>query len=367
MTMAQAFSASSPPKRLCLLRLSALGDITHVLPTLRTLQQHWPKTEISWIIGKTEYQLVKGIEGINFIIFDKAAGFAAYRKLKKDIRSHLGNEKFDVLLHMQLSIRASLASLAIPADIKLGFDKARAKDLQSIFCNRQIQPQSIRQHVLESFLEFPRYFGLKPVMRWELPVSAEAVESVTNKIEQASPLASKKIFVINPCAVAKAKNWRNWTSQGYAAVADYVHTKHDMQVVLTGGFSEIERDTAQQVMGLCKTAKPVNLVAATSIDEMVATLSLADIVLAPDTGPVHIASALNTNTIGLYASTNPQRAGPYRHQQFVANRYPEALQQYHQQTIEQASWGKRIKTAECMKLITVDDVIEKIEMINRVN
>jgi len=360
----RTFSASSAPKRICLLRLSALGDITHVLPTLRTLQKHWPDTEITWIIGKTEYQLVRAIDGINFIIFDKAAGFSAYSKLKKDIRSHIGKDKFDILLHMQLSIRASVASLAIPAGIKLGFDKARAKDLQSIFCNRQIQPETIRQHVLESFLEFPRYFGLTPLMKWDLPVSAAAVESVRQKIIKAGTPADKKIFVINPCAVAKSKNWRNWTSEGYAAIADYVHTQHDMQVVLTGGFSELETDTAERIIRLCKAAKPVNLVAATSIDEMVATLELADIVLAPDTGPVHIASALNTDTIGLYASTNPQRAGPYRHQQFVANRYPEALQQYDQQTVEQASWGKRIKTAECMKLITVDDVIEKIDMIN---
>ena len=365
MDTAQTFSASTPPKRICLLRLSALGDITHVLPTLRTLQHHWPETEITWIIGKTEYQLVRAIEGINFIIFDKAAGFSAYSKLKKDVRSHLGRDKFDVLLHMQLSIRASVASLAIPARIKLGFDKARAKDLQSIFCNRQIQPESIRQHVLESFLEFPRYFGLKPVMKWGLPVSADAIESVKSKINMAGAAADRKLFVINPCAVAKSKNWRNWTSEGYAAIADYVHTKHDMQVVLTGGFSSLEKDTAEQIIGLCKAAKPINLVATTSIDEMVATLSLANIVLAPDTGPVHIASALNTDTIGLYASTNPQRAGPYRHQQFVANRYPEALQQYHQQTVEQASWGKRIKTAECMKLITVNDVIEKIEIIEK--
>ena len=347
-----------------MLRLSALGDITHVLPTLRTLQHHWPQTEITWIIGKTEYQLVRAIQGVNFIIFDKAAGFAAYRKLKKDIQSHLGGDSFDILLHMQLSIRASIASLVIPATIKLGFDKARAKDLQSIFCNRQIQPQTIRQHVLESFLEFPRYFGLEPVMRWELPVSADAVESVKNKINKVAPSTGRKIFVINPCAVAKSKNWRNWTAEGYAAIADHVHA-HGMLVVITGGFSEIERDTAEQIIGLCKSARPVNLVAATSIDEMVATLSIADIVLAPDTGPVHIASALNTNTIGLYASTNPQRAGPYRHQQFVANRYPEALQQYHQQTVEQASWGKRIKTAECMKLITVDDVIAKIDLIEK--
>ncbi len=343
---------------MCLLRLSALGDITHVLPTLRTLQHHWPNTKITWIIGKTEYQLVKAIENINFIVFDKSSGLSAYPDLKKQIKQHLKGKAFDVLLHMQLSIRSSVASIFIPADIKLGFDKARAKDLQSIFCNRQIRPGSTRQHVLDSFLEFPRYFGLDPVMEWQLPVSQKATESIKQKIQ-----SDKKLFVINPCAVAKSKNWRNWTSEGYAAIADFVSNKYDMQVVLTGGNSQLEKNSAKEILALCKNAKPVNLIASTSIDELVATLQLADIVLAPDTGPVHIASALGTKTIGLYATTNPDRAGPYKHRQYVVNKYPEALLQYYQQSVEDASWGKRIKTAECMNLISVDDVTKQIESI----
>jgi heptosyltransferase I len=335
-----------------------LGDITHVLPTLRTLQKHWPETKITWIIGKSEYQLVKAIANVHFIIFDKSAGLSPYLDLRKQIKQLLGDRPFDILLHMHLSLRASVASLFIPATIKLGFDKARAKDMQSLFCNRQISPDSTRQHVLDSFLEFPRFFGLIPVMEWQLPVSASAIDSVKIKIH-----SNKKIFVINPCAVAKSKNWRNWTAEGYAAIADFVSEKHDMQVVLTGGNSALEKNTATEIRTLCKTAKPVNLIAATSIDELVAVLHLADIVLAPDTGPVHIASALGTNTIGLYASTNPDRAGPYNHRQSVVNKYPDALQQYHHQSVAEAPWGKRIKTAECMKLIAVNDVIKQIETI----
>ena len=164
MASSQTFSRARPPETLCLLRLSALGDITHVLPTLRTLQKHWPTTKITWIIGKSEYQLVKAVGNINFIIFDKSAGFSSYRELNKQIKQHLQGKAFDVLLHMQLSIRASVASIFIPATIKLGFDKKRAKDLQSLFCHHQIKHDSIQQHVLDSFVEFPRYFGLQPVL-----------------------------------------------------------------------------------------------------------------------------------------------------------------------------------------------------------
>ena len=358
MTLSRTYSRSTPPETLCLLRLSALGDITHVLPTLRTLQTHWPDTKITWIIGKTEYQLVKAIDNINFIIFDKSAGLSAYFDLKKQIKQQLKGRDFDVLLHMQLSIRASVASLFIPAHIKLGFDRARAKDMQSLFCRQRISPQSTRQHVLDSFLEFPRYFGLDPVKQWQLPVSPSAIESVKNKIN-----SDKKLFVINPCAVAKSKNWRNWTSEGYAAIADFVSDKYDMQVVLTGGYNQLEKKSAEEILTLCNTAKPVNLIASTSIDELVATLHLAHIVLAPDTGPVHIASALGTKTIGLYATTNPERAGPYNHRQYVVNKYPDALLHFYQQKVEDVSWGKRVKTAEGMNLISADDVIKQIENI----
>ncbi len=358
MAPAQTFSRANPPETLCLLRLSALGDITHVLPTLRTLQKYWPETKITWVIGKTEYQLVKAIENINFIVFDKSAGLSAYRELNRQIKQQIGKDSFDILLHMQLSIRASVASLSIPAKIKLGFDKVRAKDMQSLFCNQQITPTSTRQHVLDSFLEFPRYFGLEPILDWQLPVTPAAVAAIKKQLQP-----DKKIFVINPCAVAKSKNWRNWTAEGYVAIADFVYEQHDMQVVLTGGHSQLEKDTAEQILSLCKNAKPLNLIASTSIDELVAILHLADIVLAPDTGPVHIASALGTDTIGLYASTNPERAGPYNHQQYVVNKYPQALLKYNNKTVEDARWGERIKTADCMALITVDDVKQKINSI----
>jgi len=133
--------------------------------------------------------------------------------------------------------------------------------------------------------------------------------------------------------------------------------------VLTGGSSQLEKDTAEEISSLCKTAEPINLVGLTSINELVAILHLADIVLAPDTGPVHIASALGTDTIGLYASTNPDRAGPYNHKQTVVNKYPQALLKYNNKTVEDAAWGERIKTADCMALITPNDVIKQIDKI----
>ena len=351
MTLSQ-FNLSNPPKNICILRLSALGDITHALPVLRTLQKNWPNTSITWIIGKTEYQLVKDIEDVEFIIFDKSQGLAAYNAIRKQLKTR----HFDILLHMQLSLRASAISFFVPADIKLGFDKERAKDMQWLFSNRKIKPASTRQHVVDSFMEFTAHFGLKPEMEWALPVSDAAHESLKHKLDKND---QKKLLVINPCAVAKSRDWRDWTIDGYAAVADYASEELGMKVILSGGSSMREQNVAATIFSLCKE-KPVNLVGQTSIAEMVALLDMASVVIAPDTGPAHIANALNTPVIGLYAATNPQRAGPYRFQKLVVNHYTYALEKYYKLSVGDAPWGQRIHIDGCMAMIKADEVIKKL-------
>src|SRR5688572_15590605 len=128
---------SEPPRRLCILRLSAIGDTCHVVPLLRTLQQAWPATQLTWVIGKVEAKLMGLIEGVEFITVDKRAGLGARRQLRKQ----LGGRQFDVLLHMQLALRASLLAREIRADVKLGFDRKRARELQWLFTNARITPR----------------------------------------------------------------------------------------------------------------------------------------------------------------------------------------------------------------------------------
>ncbi len=347
------FTLSTPPETLCILRLSALGDITHSLPVLRTLQKHWPKIRISWIIGKTEYELVREIDGVEFIIFDKSLGFAAYPALRRA----LGGRKFDVLLHMQLSLRASIASLFIPAQFKLGFDRARAKDLQWLFTRHRIEPASIRQHVVDSFLEFPAYFGLPAEMQWQLPVPDSAASTIQQKLP-----AGRDIAVINACALAKSRDWRDWTEEGYAKIADHLAEQHGLQVVLSGGPSPREREKAESITALCQH-KPQDLVGKTSIAELVALLAAAKLVIAPDTGPAHIANAVNTPVIGLYATTNPDRAGPYRFRQYVVNRYPQALKHFNQLEVEVAPWGTRVHNSAGMAMITADEVKQMVDRV----
>ena len=155
-----------PPRNLCVLRLSALGDVTHVIPLIRQIQRQWPDCRITWICGAFEYNFLKLIEGVRFIRFDKKEGFKAYLSLRKQ----LCEDYFDVLLHMQVSARANLASMFVNADVRLGWDTDRSRDLHRLFINRSV-PVASMQHQQDGFLSFGTPLGLRQSSPdWDLPI-----------------------------------------------------------------------------------------------------------------------------------------------------------------------------------------------------
>ncbi|MGH7486447.1 MAG: glycosyltransferase family 9 protein, partial [bacterium] len=272
-----------PPASACILRLSAVGDVCHTLPVVRTLQAAWPESRFTWIIGKLEASLVGDIPGIEFIIFDKAQGRAAYG----DLRRRLAGRHFDLLLHMQLSLRASLASLlAIRADDKLGFDRERAHDLQWLFTNRRI-PHRDRQHVMDSLFGFAEACGVSSrELRWDIPVPPEADAYARAQIPDGSPT-----LVISPCANARFRNFRNWRAEHYAAVADHAVRQHGMQVILSGGPSAVEREVGDHILAAMKTT-PLDLIGKTSLKQSLAILRRATALISPDSGPVHMGTTV---------------------------------------------------------------------------
>jgi heptosyltransferase I len=233
--MLMTLPLTSPPGSLCILRLSALGDISHVLPLLRTIQDYWPHTRLSWIIGKREYQLVYDIPDIEFILFDKSAGLRGYQAMRRQLRGR----NFDVLLHMQTSLRANLVSRLVHSPIKLGFDRQRAKDLQWLFTNHKIAYQP-RQHVIDSFFGFSEALGInQKLLRWDIPIPEEARSTLREHLPSGKPY-----LVISPCS---SMAYRNWDALRYAEVASYANANYGLAIVLSGGASEIEHAFGQTI------------------------------------------------------------------------------------------------------------------------
>jgi len=342
------------PGSICILRMSAIGDVSHALPVVRTLQTEWPETRITWIVGKTEYGLLSGIDGIEFIVFDKSNGLKEYWNLYRQLRAR----RFDVLCHMQVSIRASIASLLVRAGIRLGFDRNRAKDFQWLFTNQKIdyKPQ---QHVMESFFGFAEKLGINHrVMEWKIPVY-ESDNSKARKLIPTTPY-----FVISPCS---SVSYRNWSVEGYTAVARYLYDKYRLKCVLCGGFTDIEQRYGDEIQTrLFKDGfedAVVNLIGKTNLKQLLVVLGNSNFLISPDAGPAHLATAVNTPVVGLYACTNPDRARPYLSQKYVVNRYPEAVLKEYGKGVEELPWGIRVRKPEAMSLITEFDVFAMVDRV----
>lgn len=344
-------SIDTPPRAVCVLRLSAIGDTCQVLPVVRTLQRAWPETQFTWLIGTLEASLMKGVAGIEFITFDKSRG----RHGRRELRQLLADRQFDALLHMHASMRANLVSRCVDARLRLGFDRARARDFQWLFTNQRIAAQP-RQHVMDGLFGFAAALGVRERdLRWDIPVGDDDKDFASRVRGDAS-----RLVVVSPCSSQRARNYRNWPRERFVDVIDYLVSAHTARVVVTGGPSKLEREYGQ-VLAAAAPGKVQNVVGQTSLKRLYALIDAADAVICPDSGPAHLGTAAGTPVIGLYAGSNPGRTGPYLSQQWVINKYPDAVRRAFGTDVEDVRWGRRVRDPRVMELITVDDVIAKLD------
>lgn len=350
------------PERLCLFRLSAIGDCCNIVPVVRTLQAFLPDTRLTWVMGKTEASLLGDLDGVEVIPHDKRNGTGT-------LRHQLGARDFDVLLLMQVALRAGLTARAVRAPVRIGFDRSRSRDGHGLFVNRRI-PARPPGHVTEGFFGFCEALGVKErVLRWDIPVPETSVEQVDHWLGTASRRGGKEsppLLVISPCSSERFRNFRDWPAEHYARVAHHAAVKHGMQVVFTGGKSEREREYGERIeyelARLGKVPVPkLNLIGRTSLKALFALIRRATAVIAPDSGPVHMAVAAGTPALGLYATSNPDRTGPLLGRRWVVNAYPQAVQRFLKRSVDGIPWGKRVRDPNAMALITPAMVIERLD------
>jgi heptosyltransferase I len=346
--MDQVESSGIEPGSLCLLRTSAIGDVTHVVPMVRTLQRHWPSTRLTWLIGKLEHKLVGDLPGVEFIVFDKHAGRTGARA----VREKLAGRRFDALLHMQVALRSNLLSLSVKAPLRIGYDRARSKDLHGLFVTCRI-PARRGEHVLDAMASFLEPLGLKQnEVRWDIPIPDEAHAFAERCLPGDVPT-----LLVSPVSSHRLRNWR---PEYYAAAMDHASLALGWRVALCGGPSAFEREFANAVLARMKS-RPLDLVGKDTLKQLLALLQRASLVLCPDSGPMHMANAVGTPVLGLHAASNPARSGPYSDRQWCVDRYDAAARKFRRKPAEALGWGTKLEYPGVMDLIGVDDVIERLD------
>jgi heptosyltransferase I len=288
------------PDNICIVMMSAVGDAVHVLPVINALKRANPKTRITWVLQPGPAALVRGHRSVDeIIVFDRARGLKAFT----DVGRELAKRQFDLVINLQVYFKAGIVTASTHAPVKLGFDRARARDFNWLFTNRKIPAHPV-QHVQDQYFEFLTALGVSPKpVEWDLgpwPQEREWQRRFASSIDR--PIAS--------IVVATSKPEKDWLPDRWAEVADALHQQFGMQVVLVGGKSERELAAERIVMQRAKHKPRSEL--GSGLRNLVSILDSSALVLSPDTGPLHMAVALDRPVISLMGYTNPKRTGPYR-------------------------------------------------------
>lgn len=337
--------------KICLFRLSALGDVVHALALVRRIQTHWPDAQITWVIGKFEHKLVGDVAGVNFVPVDKKQGWAA----RKQLAAQMAGQEFDALLLCQIAFRAGMLASVIRARRRIGYDWGRSKELHSWFIRERIAAPTHFQHVHELLQSFADALSVPAApTRWDLPIPDEAHAFAAEHLPGTQPT-----LIISPCS---SHRLRNWHPGGYAALAAHAVSRYGLRVALCGGPSAIEREMADAIKGQCPVAL-VDLVGKDTLKRAMALMQRSIAVLTPDSGPMHIANALGVPVLGLHAASDARRSGAYGNLRYTVDCFPAACEKYLHKAHADTPWGTKIEYEGVMDLIPIPAVIEKLDLL----
>jgi heptosyltransferase I len=328
--------------RVGIVMMSAVGDAVHVLPLLTALKRHRPETRTTWVLQPGAASLVRGHWAVDEIIpFDRGVGWRAYPAVRRELAKHT----FDVVLALQVYFKAGIVTSFTRSPIKLGFDRARARDLNWLFTTHRL-PAREGQHVQDQYFEFLEALGVPhepPV--WDLgpwPQERAWQREFMSRFDR--PIA--------PIVVATSKAEKDWMPERWAEVSDALYEDFGLQPVLVGGKSP--REIAAERIILDRARVPVHSALGSGLRNLVGILDAAALVLSPDTGPLHMTIALDRPVISLLGYTNPKRVGPYRrYHDLMIDAYGEPGEDY---PLSMENRPGR------MPRITVREVLDKVEL-----
>lgn len=330
-----------PRDRVAVVMISTVGNAVHTLPVINSLKGHRPESRITWIMQPGSAALVRGHPAVDeVVVLDRKRGMAGFGELRKSMAGH----RFDVALNLQAYFKSGVATRLTNAPVRIGYDRARARDLTWLFSTHRL-PARPRGHVQDEFLEFLDFLGVPVRLEWGLePTDEEGARYAPLLPDAAGPTVAM--------VIGTTKAEKEWPAERYAALADRVGAELGGWTVLVGGRSEREEAVAAAIRASA-SHPPLDL-REWDLRRLAYLISRADVLVSPDTGPLHLGVALGTPTVALMGHTNPRRYGPYRrYGELLVDAFGEPGEDY---PIDAPNRAGR------MGRITVEQVMQKVEL-----
>jgi len=292
-------------EKILIVKLGSIGDVVNTLPLVNVLKDSGRVKELAWLIEPKSYPLLEGHSSVDrFLLFRRTAGLAGVKRALGEIRYF----RPDMVIDLQRILRSSFFTFFSGCPRRLGFDRRRSKEFSWLFTNMKIPPADPVRHMVLQYLEFATYLGIEwSELKFVIPVKRLHREEA-KKLLPAKALTDG-FFALN---IGASKPANRWPREHWKALVRLLLGRTARSVILTGGRDDLVR--AEFISGeFAAEARFKNLVGRTTLKQLGGLFSLSETVVSADSGPMHIASALGTRTIGLFGPADPRRTGPFNH------------------------------------------------------
>jgi len=370
-----------------IVKLSAIGDVIHTLPALDTLHHEFPGSNITWLVEEKAYDIIKDHPYLKRVVVSKrkrwlqnlkktSLWIPTFKEIVGFIRE-LRLQDYDLIIDFQGLLKSGLLVFLSRGKRKIGYDKTR--EMSHLFLSERIPQYPLDQHAVERNINIVRYLAVKPdrvafapleknphnllqsekndkfkcglkhhqsfLTGFAIPISEEDKRKVecfllSHRIETSRPL-----ITINSQAGWMTKLWQPLKM---AKLSDRLIENYDAQIVFTGG--EDDYQSVEDILSLMEH-KALNISGKTGLKEIAYLLSLSDLMITTDSGPMHIASAMGTPTVALFGPTAPWRTGPYCNNAVIIRNNLSCS----------PCFKRKCDTKACMKEISVERVLDAVE------
>lgn len=332
-----------------IVKLSAIGDVVHTLPSLAALRRRYPDAHITWVVEEAAADLVLGHPHLNRVILSRRKGWIGdlkggrYHGLIQEIRTFLAalrERHYDLVIDFHGLFKSAVIVMLSGGKRKLGYDSLQ--ELSGLFYNEKI-PEVMGKHAVDRYLDFARHLGAPPEKpEFVIPVREENESRVKALLEAGGIGPGDPFVAVSPRALWETKLWSN---QKFAQLSERILKELNLPVVFTG-----DTDTATEGIQSFMALPCADLAGRTSLRDLACLYRKASLLVTTDSGPMHLAAAMETPVVALFGPTDPERTGPYGEGHTVVR-------------IElpcSPCFQKTCGTKQCMQEITVEAVFQAI-------
>jgi len=342
-----------------MIKLSAIGDVVHTLPSLAALRRLYPRAHITWVIEEAAADLVTGHPCLDRVLVSHRKrwqkelrpgsfmkSLAELRSFRRDLRSR----PYDLVIDFHGLFKSALLAGMSGGKRILGY-----KSLQEgsgLFYTEKI-PEDMNKHAVDRYLDFVAHLGRlqgqEPTAgppEFLIPWDDTNRRNVTALLRENELREGEAFVAVNPVALWKTKLWRE---DRFAMLSDLIVTEAGLPVLITG--SRNEQPYAAAITGRSKSGHVIDITGKTSLKDLACLYRQATLVVTTDSGPMHIAAAVGTPVVALFGPTDPRRTGPYGALHTVV----------HKEMACRPCFRKECPTGGCMEDITVDEVWERVK------